>query len=151
MLEKVRILRYILFVAVFFIFACATTTAYEQSKAPGLYNYGLPYWGWWDSEVGVGSNSLHGYVGLPFNESPKARCIGGQWYFTYPVRIETGALPPGLQMNEQGYITGVPERAGTWYFKVTWEGITCAGMSYKGGSLSLKIVTEGSSAPRSLP
>jgi hypothetical protein len=135
---------------IFLLFACATTTAYEQQKAPGLYNDGFPYWGSWDSEIGVGTNSLHGYVGLPFNEFPKARCIGGTWNFTYPVRIETGALPPGLHMDEQGRITGVPERAGAWYLRVAWDGITCAGMTYKGNYLNLRIVTEGSSAPRSL-
>ena len=136
-------------------------------QQPGLY--GQPYHGyinryqdwddirrrWYWTEDYSNVKNLHGKVGLPFDEGMRAKCIGSSgetitWYFTSPVRIETGVLPLGLDIDENGRITGVPERAGTWYLQIGWDGVSCAGMNYKGSYLKLKIVTEGSSVPKSL-
>lgn len=157
-LKKKRI---IILLSIYMIIAGLGWGTPIQAEEPGLYSG--PGYGWTYSGDDVDdrgrlikgyyyySRELHGFVGLPFEEKPTAKCVGGGWRFTSPVQIETGALPPGLYIDEAGRITGVPERAGTWYLRVRWDGVECAGKTYSGSYQNLKIITSGSSAPRSLP
>ena len=98
-----------------------------------------------------GMRKLKAYVGLPVKWGPKAPCRGGGWSMKR-VEVATGALPPGLRFGgkNNNRIVGVPKRAGTWYLRVRFVGIKCAGKYYKDTTQDLQITAEGSSAPRSL-
>ena len=107
------------------------------SRPPGLYrfpHFNLP---------------INGKVGLPLDIGSVATCEGGNWNAS--IEIVSGALPPGLSLYQDKLaIRGVPSRAGTWYLRVRWTGITCAGKSYDAMTQDLTIITEGSSAPSSV-
>jgi hypothetical protein len=92
---------------------------------------------------------INGKVGLPLDVNSVATCEGGGW--NARIEIVSGALPPGLTLYQEKLgIRGVPTRAGTWYLRVRWSGLTCAGKSYDDVTQDLAIVTEGSSAPSSV-
>lgn len=92
-------------------------------------------------------------VGLPADLVSRSRCVqpGGNVIGSTVAntRLETGALPPGLRLDG-ARIVGVPERAGTWYFRVRFSGISCAGMNYDDQFENVQIITEGSAAPRAI-
>src|SRR5262249_17841062 len=91
-------------------------------------------------------NPLEGKVGLPFEAVVTGRCRGS---WTTQVAIASGALPPGLRL--EGFaIRGVPERAGTWYLQIRFFDTNCLGRPVPDVIQTLKITTEGSSAPRGL-
>jgi hypothetical protein len=107
------------------------------SRPAGLYN--VPHF----------SLPINGKVGLPVDVTSLATCEGGGWNAN--LEIVSGALPPGLSLYQEKLgIRGVPTRAGTWYLRVRWTGISCAGKSYDPVTQDLSIITEGSSAPSSV-
>jgi len=117
-----------------------------KHQGPGLYG-AIGYECYYSPCTG----KLSGKVGLPVKWSASANCTGGGWSMKR-VEVATGALPPGLRFGGKGNtrIVGVPKRAGTWYLRVRFVGVKCAGKSYGDETQDLKITTEGSSAPRSL-
>ena len=115
-----------------------------KHKGPGKYGQ----MGYECYDVNYCRGNLSAKVGLPVDWSVRAHCSGGDWNFKR-AEIVTGALPPGLRIDKHN-IVGVPERAGTWYLRVRFVGVNCAGGFYGDQTQNLKIITEGSSAPRRL-
>ena len=122
----------------------------DEHQGPGLYWWGKVGYECYNSRDCGGMKKLKAYVGLPVDWGAKARCVGGEWDFDW-IEIVTGALPPGLRIEPTSYdIVGVAERAGTWYLRVRFVGVTCAGLHYGDRTQTLAITTEGSSAPQSV-
>ena len=121
----------------------------SDHQGPGLYWWGRVGFECYNSQDCGGMKKLKAYVGLPVEWKPKARCVGGGWNFNR-VEVATGAFPSGLRINSKSHIVGVPKRAGTWYLRVRFVGVTCAKMHYGDKTQDLAITAEGSAAPRSL-
>jgi hypothetical protein len=101
-----------------------------------------------DSTPNYSDGELSGHVGLPFSARPTAACTGGDWHAD--VEIVTGSLPPGLRLSAYE-ISGVPERAGDYYFQVAFTDMTCAGIAYRNSTRNIHIKLTGSSVPQRLP
>jgi hypothetical protein len=114
----------------------------STQRQPGLYSgpgFGYNY-----------SGEISGKVGLPLDARSQARCEGSGWSADR-LEVLTGALPPGLSFRQSDLaITGVPTRGGTWYLRVQWTNVRCAGNSYGNKTQDLSIKTEGSSAPQTV-
>ena len=132
-----------------------------------------------DITVGIGNEQgngkdfeFHGFVGLPVDEHPPwGRCyiffhgpngedsrFANQAFITWTfgwVSIESGQLPPGLSMDSDGNISGVPQRAGTWHLRVQFHSLKCKTKDFGDfvmgdRYINLHIKTEGSSVPQSV-
>ncbi len=110
----------------------------------------------WYGEIGYDcydasycAGNLKAFVGLPVEWNVKAHCAGGSWYMER-TEIATGSLPPGLYINDDDQIVGVPERAGNWHLRIRIVGFECGGNYWDELTHDLHITTEGSSAPRSV-
>jgi hypothetical protein len=63
-----------------------------------------------------------GTVGTPYSHrftAPPAGSSGAGCDPPYIVRVDSGALPPGLSLATDGWLTGTPTHAGTWSFWVS--------------------------------
>lgn len=114
--------------------AAGCMAATKEADKPGLYD-GPAYL--------YRGGPAHGAVGLPFYGRPIADCRGGTW--SAVAALATGALPPGLTLNSDDTITGVPTMAGDWYFSVRFTNIVCAGKNYADQSENVNVKVAGSS------
>ena len=123
----------------------------DNHQGSGLYWWGKVGYECYNSRDCGGMKKLKAYVGLPVDWGAKARCVGGGWSIKR-VEVATGALPPGLRFGGKynTRIVGVPKRAGTWYLRIRFLGVRCAGKYYGDKTQDLAITAQGSSAPRSL-
>jgi hypothetical protein len=131
------------------VYGLAAPQVWAKDQGPGLYWWGKIGYECYNSQDCGGIKKLKAFVGLPVTWKPKARCVGGKWNFKR-VQVATGALPPGLRLDNKDHIVGVAQRAGTWYLRIKFTGVTCAGKFYGDKTQDLAITTEGSSAPRSV-
>jgi hypothetical protein len=72
-------------------------------------------------------------VGKTFHAAPAARCEYGdgrpsEWATT-GAQIETGALPPGLSLDD-GAIVGTPKTAGDYRATIVFHGVACGGKPF---------------------
>lgn len=114
--------------------AAGCMAATKAPDKPGLYN-GPAYL--------LQGGSLYGAVGLPFQARPIADCREGNW--SARAELATGALPPGLTLNSDDTITGVPTMAGDWYFSVRYVDVVCAGKTYVEQRENVNVKVAGSS------
>lgn len=116
----------------------------QLTRAP---YYGQALWerdergrGYWDYS---NTGRTYGTVGLPFLETPSAGCPNSTWFFPTAVRVATGRLAPGLQLQANGTVSGVPTMAGSYSMTIAYDSLVCAGMQYGPGTIALTIITTG--------
>ena len=63
-------------------------------------------------------------VGFRYHSSLLGHCTMGKWYFDR-IRVATGQLPPGLNIESDGTISGVPEQEGTWHCTIVLSALRC--------------------------
>jgi len=88
--------------------------------------------------------SLDAYVDSPVDWVAKAGCERGSWSYAN-VRVDAGALPPGLHLIVPGLefgrpppgfpapyprIKGVPKQAGVWHLQIRFSGVRCNSEDY---------------------
>jgi hypothetical protein len=82
----------------------------------------------WGHDTG-GGEDVPGQVGYSLTvNSPRFDCPG-PWYSSGPY-IVSGELPPGLEMDEHGEISGVPTQRGHWIVGLKISNIRCNGVNY---------------------
>ena len=100
----------------------ALLSCIEPAAGPGG---GGEAWPGYEHQTGSWHRGDHtGTVGLPYHSSLTAHCTAGRWYFK-GVRVTTGQLPPGLRIDHEGSITGVPEQEGTWHCSIAVTELSC--------------------------
>lgn len=107
---------------VLFVAACAGAKSSSGGAGDGAATFKVFYP---DQPV----DGFKGKVGKRFAVKPVATCTyengrDARWSMT-GARPE-GELPEGMTI-EEGVIAGVPKTAGTWTFKVKFNGVVCAG------------------------
>jgi hypothetical protein len=106
--------------------ACAQ---YEE-PAPIVGWTCMPGYGGCD-EYGTPASTANAVVGLPFEWGLLAKCTTTTQWGLQSVEISTGRLPPGLEIEPTRFsIVGVPTRAGSFSFQVSFRGIECPGSNY---------------------
>ena len=78
-----------------------------------------------------------GIVGQPYSYQWVHTGVGPGYEYTYTV--DSGSLPPGLNLSSSGRLSGTPTQAGSFqfYIEVTY---TCCGSSTVNGPYQEKIV-----------
>lgn len=123
-------------------------TRRPRKEEPGLYHgpyYGSPRCSYDDDgyEYGCDINylTLEAQVGWQFTTSPLAKCIPGPWSLS-SVAVVWGSLPPGLWIDGNHSITGVPREQGTWHFTLEFRGVRCNNANY-GDRIQYLTITTG--------
>jgi hypothetical protein len=134
--DSVRIFAASLYAVVFALLTgCADLFDEDTSKRnddPGLY--GLEYYG----------GDINGEIGHPLGVSqPRARCEPDH-NWTADDRIISGTLPPGLTVQSNGSISGIPTERGHWIVKQEIYNIRCAGESWQGSVREIRFHITGS-------
>jgi hypothetical protein len=90
----------------------------------------LPSYGGCD-EYGSNYTTANATVGLPFEWALFAKCSTTREWGLQSVEINTGRLPPGLEIEPTRFsMVGVPTRAGSFSFQILFRGIECPGSNY---------------------
>lgn len=72
---------------------------------------------------------VDGKIGYPLSISgPRFDCPSG---WTSNMSINSGTLPPGMSLNNNGDITGTPTERGHWIVTMKIDNITCGGHHYQ--------------------
>ena len=119
-----------------FLLACAAAPErdWTETAAPGLY--GLQLWG---------PPDINAEVGHPvFVNGPRAWCLPSR-RFSGRVSIESGRLPPGLALDNEGYhIKGIPTERGHWIVKLKYYDVHCGDKVYDGATTEIRFHITGS-------
>jgi hypothetical protein len=70
-------------------------------------------------------------VGIRYNVPLTSNCGGDVWF------IQTGSLPPGIGLEEDGDLAGIPTLAGTYTFTVGVFDFGSGATAYKGMALTV--------------
>lgn len=70
-------------------------------------------------------------VGIRYNVPLTSNCGGDVWF------IQTGSLPPGIGLEEDGDLAGIPTLAGIYTFTVGVFDIPSGATAYKGFALTV--------------
>jgi hypothetical protein len=81
-------------------------------------------------------------VGIRYNVPLTSNCGGDAWF------IQTGSLPPGIGLEDDGDLAGIPTLAGTYTFTVGVLDIPSGATAYKGFALT---VDPGAPTPTATP
>src|SRR5205823_5891653 len=72
--------------------------------------------------------SIPGAVGYPLNTPSRPQCPDSQ--VLSPAMVEEGALPPGITLQPDGLLTGVPTDAGHWHAMIRLARVLCGDTVY---------------------
>jgi hypothetical protein len=81
-------------------------------------------------------------VGIRYNVPLTSNCGGDLWF------IQTGSLPPGIGLEDDGDLAGIPTLAGTYTFTVGVFDIPSGAPAYTGFALT---VAPGTPTPTATP
>lgn len=81
-------------------------------------------------------------VGVRYNVPLTSNCGGDAWF------LQTGTLPPGIGLEDDGDLAGIPTRAGIFTFTVGVFDYPSGATAYKGFSLT---VAPASPTPTATP
>jgi hypothetical protein len=85
-----------------------------------------------DCTLAVATKSLpDGTVGVNYFAGLTSKCGGGDWF------LQTGTLPPGVGLLEDGDIKGVPTDTGVFQFTVGVVDFDSGEVAYKGFSITI--------------
>ena len=101
-------------------------------------------WGCSNCDLAVSTNSLpDAAVGVRYNRSLSSSCGGDAWF------LQTGSLPPGIGLQEDGDLSGVPTLVGLYTFTVGVFDFRYGATAYKG--LSILVAPSPSPTPTPTP
>jgi hypothetical protein len=115
--------------------ALAGCAAFEDKPATGMYD--LRGWNNWYGDI-------DGEVGhRTYVPGPTARCLPSHtWNSSY--RIQSGSLPPGMDIDNAFNIVGIPTERGHWIVTLELYDVNCEGGSYQGLTQELRFHITGS-------
>ena len=115
----------------------------EKAAAQSIVGWTcLPGYGGCDEYGNPYTTMANAVVGLPFEWHLVAGCNTGGWNLA-AVELQTGRLPPGLEVDHTYNIVGVPTRAGSFSFQLLFRGINCPGVPISDWTRDYTIVTTG--------
>jgi hypothetical protein len=89
-----------------------------------------------DCNLSVNTTFLpDGFVGVYYSAGLNSACGGDAW------ALQTGDLPPGINLQENGFIQGFPTRAGTFTFTVAVIDFHFGEVAY--GGLEIRVHEQG--------
>ena len=119
------------FVVMLVVFCFISRSGYASMSSISGWERKLVYY---DSARGYAATvegiDINGEVGHPVLVGyPTADCKpGGHWSSNQ--EVASGTLPPGLVLNGDGSITGIPTERGHWIVMMNESNIQCNGESY---------------------
>ena len=130
---------------------CATPSQPQRAaEAPGMYDVkgyqGQVAYGTGDMWT-AGDVDVDGTVGHPFNiGSPTARMVPESASWNGDLRIVSGSLPPGLELNNSNWgITGIPTERGHWIVNIEVDNLRGSdGKGYGGFKQQIRFHITGS-------
>ena len=81
--------------------------------------------------------SIPGAVGYPLNTPSRPQCPDSQ--VLSPAMVEEGALPPGITLQPDGLLTGVPTDAGHWHAMIRLARVLCGDTVYPDDRVGLNF------------
>jgi hypothetical protein len=79
----------------------------------------------WNSSVG----DIDGKVGYPLNvDGPTAQGCAGSW--SSRPHVAEGSLPPGMSLQNNSDVSGIPTERGHWIVTMEMSNIACGGQAY---------------------
>ncbi|MEO8603129.1 MAG: hypothetical protein ABI629_11190 [bacterium] len=95
-------------------------------------------WGCSDCDLSVSTHALpDATVGVRYNSSLNSNCGGDAWF------LQTGSLPPGIGLQQDGDLGGTPTLSGTYTFTVGVFDFPSGQTAYKG----LSIIVDDAATP----
>lgn len=117
---------------------------YVETRPPGLYN--LKGWNGGLVSNGKGQDvDIDGTVGHPITVGgPTASTVPSGTGWSLSNRIISGSLPPGLNIQDNDTITGIPTERGHWIVSIEIFNVKFNGSSYQGYTQQLRFHITGS-------
>lgn len=103
-------------------------------------------WGCSNCDLAVSTTSLpDAAVGVRYNRSLSSSCGGDAWF------LQTGSLPPGIGLQEDGDLAGVPTLVGLYTFTVGVFDYSSGEAAYKGLSIAVAPSPPPTATPTPTP
>jgi hypothetical protein len=122
---------------------------YHEPTEPGFYNikgwgYSYVYFANKDSEGKAGDIDSDGTVGHPYTLGGPTTLAIPTHHWTATATIQSGTLPPGLTMNDDFSISGIPTERGHWIVTLHLADMITNGVTYYGFTQQVRFHITGS-------
>jgi hypothetical protein len=104
----------------------------DRGVRAALLAAALAVWGCSDCSLEIATSGLvNGSVGTPYFAELASECGGDVWF------LDTGQLPPGIGLQDNGDVEGLPTLAGTFTFVVGVFDFGSEDTAYKGLAITI--------------